>query len=76
MSLHRHNIDQLPILEAVRADIAEKLGEELGTDPTATSQGRLEIELRLAHWLTTPNESGVTGGQWLANQPHVHAVRD
>lgn len=66
MNLRAYNQTELDIIASVRDSIKWHLGTELGRDPESTTEGFIEVEMRLATWLTTGN-----GGAWLASKPEV-----
>ena len=66
MNLRKYNQTEISIIASVRSDLKYYLGEELGIDPESTTEGFIEVEMRLAQWLTTGG-----GGAWLASKPEV-----
>ena len=66
MNIRAYNQTELDIIASVRDSIKWHLGTELGQDQESTTEGFIEVEMRLATWLTTGN-----GGAWLASKPEV-----
>ena len=66
MSLRTYNKSQLAILCAVKDELKYYLGHELNRDPQDDPEALIELETRLADWLTTGN-----GGAWLRSLPEV-----
>lgn len=64
-NLKSYNSVEIGILQNVRDQIKWHLGVELGHDPESTTSGFVEVEMRLAKWLTTG------GGAWMASKPEV-----
>ena len=67
MSLRTYNKAEIAILESVRAELKWHLGVELGRDPEDSSKDLMEVEMRLARWLTNGG-----GGAWMASMPHIN----
>lgn len=65
-NLKSYNTIEIGILQNVRDQIKWHLGVELGYDPESTNSGFIEVELRLATWLTKGG-----GGAWMASKPEV-----
>ena len=67
MSLRTYNKSQLAILRAVKDDLKHHLGKEIDHDPQSDPAALIELETRLAVWLTTGG-----GGKWLRSLPEVN----
>ena len=66
MSLRTYNKSQLAILRAVKDDLKHHLGKELDRDPQSDPAALIELESRLADWLTVGG-----GGAWLRSLPEI-----
>jgi hypothetical protein len=66
MSLLKYNKSQLAILCTVKDELKHYLGEEINHDPQGDSEALIELENRLANWLT---DGG--GGAWLRSLPEI-----
>jgi hypothetical protein len=66
MNLPAYNRIELEVIASVRDSLKWHLGVEMGIDPETTPRGFVEVEMRLASWLTTGG-----GGAWLASKPEV-----
>jgi len=66
MSLLKYNKSQLAILCTVKDELKHYLGEEINHDPQGDSEALIELETRLANWLT---DGG--GGAWLRSLPEI-----
>jgi hypothetical protein len=66
MSLLKYNKSQLAILCTVKDELKHYLGEEINHDPQGDSEALIELENRLAIWLT---DGG--GGAWLRSLPEI-----
>jgi hypothetical protein len=69
-NLKRYNSVELDILQNVRNQIKWHLGVELGYDPDSAPTGFIEVEMRLATWLTSGG-----GGEWMASKPEVRLYK-
>ena len=65
-NLKSYNTVEINILQGVRDQLKWYLGVELGYDPESTVAGFVEVEMRLAKWLTQEG-----GGAWMASRPDV-----
>ena len=65
-NLKSYNTVEINILQGVRDQLKWHLGVELGYDPESTVAGFVEVEMRLAKWLTQEG-----GGAWMASRPDV-----
>jgi hypothetical protein len=66
MSLRTYNKSQIAILCTVRDELKYYLGEEINYDPRGDAEALMELETRLANWLTIGG-----GGAWLRSLPEV-----
>ena len=66
MSLRTYNKSQLAILRAVKDDLKHHLGKEIDHDPQSDPAALIELETRLANWLTVGG-----GGAWLRSLSEV-----
>ena len=67
MSLRKYNKSQLAILRAVKDDLKYHLGKEIDHDPQDDAEALIELETRLANWLTVGG-----GGAWLRSLPEIN----
>ena len=65
-SLAKYNKRQLAILCTVKDEFKYYLGEEIDHDPQSDPAALIELETRLANWLT---DGG--GGAWLRSLPEI-----
>jgi hypothetical protein len=66
-SLRTYNKSQLAILCTVKDELKHYLGEEINHDPQSDSEALIELETRLANWLTIGG-----GGAWLRSLPEIN----
>ena len=66
MSLRTYNKSQLAILRAVKDDLKHHLSKEIDHDPQSDPAALIELETRLADWLTVGG-----GGAWLRSLPEI-----
>ena len=66
MNLRTYNKSQLAILRSVKDDLKHHLGKEIDRDPQSDPAALIELESRLADWLTVGG-----GGAWLRSLPEI-----
>jgi hypothetical protein len=66
-SLLTYNKSQLAILCTVKDEFKHYLGEEINHDPEGDAEALMELEMRLANWLTIGG-----GGAWLRSLPEIN----
>ena len=66
-SLRTYNKSQLAILCTVKDELKYYLGEEIDHDPQDDAEALIELETRLANWLTVGG-----GGAWLRSLPEIN----
>jgi hypothetical protein len=66
-SLRTYNKSQLAILCTVKDEFKHYLGEEINHDPQDDPEALIELETRLANWLTVGG-----GGAWLRSLPEIN----
>ena len=66
-SLRTYNKSQLAILCTVKDELKHYLGEEIDHDPQDDAEALVELETRLANWLTVGG-----GGAWLRSLPEIN----
>ena len=66
-SLLKYNKSQLAILCTVKDEFKYYLGEEIDRDPQSDPAALIELETRLANWLTIGG-----GGAWLRSLPEIN----